>query len=473
MEKRIFFLFFFINTALFSQTMSISDEIFIGSAEGYGIVGKLNDRILFFTLDDSKVKIRALDGKLHKLWEKEVIPDRKNQSKVLEVLGNKQDFNVIYQYRKKGHNYIKVHKYDGQVKLLDSVTVHDWGREIVSPTLQITYSEDRRMALIYETESFNKINALAVSLDSMKKLWYASFDSKGWEDNENFTQTLINNKGEAFFITEENNRIGSSNKHIYNIRQVGVYGTAKTYQIPFENYVSIDTKFSFDNANNKLVASGLYAGKNYSRAQGFFFLNITPQLDNYKTALHAFDDEFVSAVQGKKITDNKGINDLKIREIAHKRDGGILAVIEEIKEVARGSATYNRTFYSNRDFRIAMDYFYDNVYAISINSDGTIHWKSIFYKKQISQDDDARFCSYFLFKTPTALRFLFNDEIERSTTVSEYILSGSGESERHTIYNTEGQNLTLRFRDAMQIAANEMIVPSDDRRRVKLMKIEY
>ena len=130
-------------------------------------------------------------------------------------------------------------------------------------------------------------------------------------------------------------------------------------------------------------------------------------------------------------------------------------------------------FFRGDGVRASVDYYYDNIFAVSLSLDGTTHWKSIFYKKQSSQDDEARYCSYFLVKTPSALRFLFNDEIERSTTVSEYVLNGNGQTERHAIMNTEGQDINLRFRDALQVSANEVIVPSDDRRRVKLVKIQY
>ena len=170
--------------------------------------------------------------------------------------------------------------------------------------------------------------------------------------------------------------------------------------------------------------------------------------------------------------------DLKVQDIVHRLDGGILAIIEQAKIIERRSTptmTNTGRFLGGgaAALGLAMDYFYENVLVMSISPTGEAQWRSIFHKKQISQDDDARFSSYFLAKTPTALRFLFNDEVERSTTVSEFVLNGAGEGERHAIMNTQGQDLFLRFRDALQIAANEIIVPSDDRRRVRLVKIQY
>ena len=458
-----------------AQTLSISEEIYIGNAEGYGIIGKMNDRILFFSLDDNKVKVKSFDTKLHKVWDKDIEPDRKNQSKVLEVLGSRQDFNVIYQYRKKGNNYIKAHKYDAQVKLLDSVTLKDWGKDLISPTLKTVYSEDRKVILVYEIVGNDHINALAVSFDSLRPIWYKSFDFRNWDyDRENYSQIIISNQAEAFFIKEEENRGGSLERHRVLVKRF-TEKEDKEFDISLKDVYGIDMKFSYDNANKQLMGAGVYSAKNFTRAQGYYTLSTTPQYKDYKITYQLFDDAFVSSVVGKKVTDNKGLNDLTVREIVHKRDGGMLAIYEQVREIERQTnpAMSGRMWFRGDRIRGATDYYYDNILAISIASTGATDWKSIFYKKQMSQDDDARFCSYFLVKTPSALRFQFNDEVERATTVSEYVLNGIGENERHTIFNTDGQNVSLRFRDAMQVAANEVIVPSDDRRRVRLVKILY
>jgi hypothetical protein len=458
-----------------AQTLSISEEIYIGNAEGYGIIGKMNDRILFFSLDDNKVKVKSFDTKLHKVWDRDIEPDRKNQSHVLEVLGSRQDFNVIYQYRKKGHNYIKAHKYDAQVKLLDSITLKDWGKDLISPTLKTVYSEDRKVILVYEIVGNDHINALAVSFDSLRPIWYKSFDFKNWDyDRDNYSQIIISNQAEAFFIKEEENRGGSLEKHRVIVKRFSE-NEDKEFDISLKDVYGIDMKFSYDNANQRLMGAGVYSTKNFTRAQGYYTLSVTPQYKDYKITYQLFDDAFVSAVVGKKVTDNKGLNDLTVREIVHKRDGGMLAIYEQVREIERQTnpAMSGRMWFRGDRIRGATDYYYDNILAVSVTNTGVTDWKSIFYKKQMSQDDDARFCSYFLVKTPSALRFQFNDEVERATTVSEYVLNGIGENERHTIFNTEGQNVSLRFRDAMQVAANEVIVPSDDRRRVRLVKILY
>ena len=113
------------------------------------------------------------------------------------------------------------------------------------------------------------------------------------------------------------------------------------------------------------------------------------------------------------------------------------------------------------------------MFVISIHPDGKTHWKTILHKKQYSQDDDGIYSSFFLFKTPSNLRFLFNDEIRYENTVSEYVLNGVGAYERKSLLSTANLDLRLRFRDAMQVSAQELIVPSERRNRLRLVKLQY
>jgi hypothetical protein len=128
----------------------------------------------------------------------------------------------------------------------------------------------------------------------------------------------------------------------------------------------MDTKFSFDNVNRKLVAAGVYATKNSGKAQGYFSFSIPPQYqegDKINVYSQVFDDDFVSALLGKKTTDNKGVFDIKIQEIVHRRDGGILAIFEQVKLVERRIATSSGLgrYVSRGDaLSLAMDYYHDN-----------------------------------------------------------------------------------------------------------------
>ena len=109
----------------------------------------------------------------------------------------------------------------------------------------------------------------------------------------------------------------------------------------------------------------------------------------------------------------------------------------------------------------------------ALHPDGSEHWNAVLHKKQYSQDDDAMYSSYFLFKTPEMLRLLFNDEIRLENMVSEFVIRGNGYHRRQSVFSTDYQRLRLRLKDAVQVSYNECIVPSERNSRLSLVKITF
>lgn len=79
----------------------------------------------------------------------------------------------------------------------------------------------------------------------------------------------------------------------------------------------------------------------------------------------------------------------------------------------------------------------------------------------------------FVLSTSDYLRIIFNDEIKNESTVSEYILLPTGEYLRKSILNTTSQNLYLRIKDAVQINANTLLVPSESNGKMNLVRISF
>jgi hypothetical protein len=122
---------------------------------------------------------------------------------------------------------------------------------------------------------------------------------------------------------------------------------------------------------------------------------------------------------------------------------------------------------------VVVDFYYEDLFLVGVNPDGSVHWRTVLHKKQYSQDDDAIFSSFFLHRGTEQLRFLFNDEIKYENTCSEYNVSAVGRYDRNSLLNTLDQNLRLRFRDGVQISASECLIPSEFRNKLRLVLIRY
>lgn len=111
--------------------------------------------------------------------------------------------------------------------------------------------------------------------------------------------------------------------------------------------------------------------------------------------------------------------------------------------------------------------------VLSIHPTGELHWKTLLYKKQYSQNDGGAYSSYFTYITASNIKLIFNDEIKQENTISEYILDGLGNGDRNSVMNTENLELHLRFREGIQLDNKRFLIPSERRSRLKLVRFEY
>lgn len=464
----------FFTSSLFSQKVVVSEDFSLRNDVAYEIIGKLKGKYLLYRDKSTEFQIQAFDENLRQVWEKEIELD-KRRPEVLGVVPDVDGFSIIYNYKQRTSTLLKIHKFDPAANLQDSLTIKDFGTQLYTPDMELIYSEDRTKALVYYTEQQNKMTALVFDVNDLELLWENDFTFQDINFSRDFSQIMVDNQGDLFVIFDKDNTKSKQENHLFNIHHyAGKSEQTLFYNISMKNYLTYDVFFNYDNLNHRLVAGGLYSDKNRGRAEGLFYLNISPDdIENHLLVFHPFEEQFVNTVMGKKNKESKGIFDCDIQEIVLRRDGGILLIGERNKIYERRMSSNSRGYTDRNGNPFIVDYYYDDLFVVSIHPDGKVHWKNVLHKKQYSQDDDAIYSSYFLLKTPKSLRLIFNDEISYENTVSEYVINGSGNLNRNSLLSTEDQELRLRFRDALQTSSNEIIVPSERRNRLKLVKVRY
>ena len=461
--------------ALHSQSVLISDPLFIRSDYGYEIIGRLRDRVLVFRDRYDDFVVQAFDAQMHLSWSKELSDLERRGMRVLGVVPGKNDFSVVFQMRRKGHTILRVHKYDPGANLIDSMQIKDYGERLFdTPVLDLVRSDDRNCMVVYNTAERDRMEASCFLLDKMQLLWDTASVVDDVTDlfEDRQPEMALSNDGAFYWISEKNNRKGKLDRHELSILQLNPKGIQKSH-VPLGAYLTLNARFVFDNVNQRLSGVGLWSEKGRERANGAYYLSMPPSADSiYVLRYEPFDDKFISVLRQKDGgDDNRGVADAELRELVLRQDGGIVLVAERFHEVQRGSAA-GRGFFRD-GMRMIVDYFYDDVFVVAFQPNGQAQWETALHKKQYSQDDDGTFSSYFLMRSNDRMRFFFNDEIKYENTCSEYILNPIGEFDRNSLLNTLNQSLRLRFRDAMQINASECIVPSEYRGRLRLVLLRF
>ncbi len=472
--------FFFLSLLLFfdfftakAQVVSFTEEIQLRTEAGYEIIGELQGNTLLFKDRTNEFEIQAFNERMKETWNKKIKLDQRSQE-ILGIVSDNNNFTIVYRFREKGETIIKAHKYDPGANMVDSTVVKNYGRLFFTPEFEFSISEDETKLLIYHIDRQTLLKAVSFDIKSMKTLWEREIELEEFNNIRDYVFFLTNNRGDLIYIVERDNNLSRRKDHSFSVYYYrGATGILTRYQIPMMEKLSFDITFLFDDLNRKIVGVGLYSEKNTARAVGYFTLFI-PENPNMRYTLNfqEFDDEFVSNLTGRAVDDNKGLQECNIQNVVLRQDGGLLLIGEMNRQFERRLASSGRIVMDSYS-RFIVDYYYDDIFIISIHPDGKNHWQQILYKKQYSQDDNAVFSSYFLFKTPTQLRFLFNDEIRPENTVTEYIINGNGNLDRRSVLNTQNLKLRLRFRDAVQVDFNEVVIPSERRNRLRLVKIEY
>ncbi|MBK6901341.1 MAG: hypothetical protein IPH04_00620 [Saprospirales bacterium] len=474
--KRLLLGFFLIQGCFFSlsaQKITVSESIGLRDDLAYDILGEWSGQLLLLRDQSVALQVQGFNRQMEKVWEKTLELD-KRRPQVLEVVNEKRGFSIAYTFREDLELRLKVHRYDPAAVLLDSATVALVGEELFPISLHSLISEDRSKLLVYKVERYKEIHAFSVDLDSLKLLWQYTFAPEDLDYERDFQQMIVDNQGNMFCILDKDNRKTGPVNHRF---EVFYYGSStalqlKRFEVPMGDKFTYDIRFAYDHLNEQLVGGGLYSIENLARAEGSMFL-LLPISGTEEGILQfrELEDAFALSFMGKNFNvKNRGITETSIREIVLRKDGGFLMIGERER-------IYQRNLSGSRvdmlGGRFVVDYYLDDLFIISCNPDGTVHWEEVFHKKQYSQDDDAMYSSYLLVKTPSNLRLLFNDEIRHENTVSEYVISPTGQFDRNSVMSTDYQNLRLRFRDAVQVSANEVIVPSERRSKLKLVRITY
>jgi len=460
--------------ALTAQTVSVSEGVSIRNDKAYHVIGNMKGKTLLFRdRSNYSFEVQAFDERLRLSWKKELELEKK-RPEILEVINGKDNFSIVYKYRVKGKQVVKIHRYGPSANLIDSITVKKYGSRIYTPTPTVVYSEDKKSLLIYHIEKFELVEATSFNIEDMSVNWDMTFKPDNFNYHRNFQQILVNNSGQMFLVLNKDNRKAEKEYHRFEVYHARGKANVKKFEMHMEGYLTYDVSFTYDNLNKKIIAAGLYSERSRGKAIGYFYTNFNPITPNDKQ-IHftPFDEEFIKSFMGKKGKKNVAITECSVQELVLRRDGGILLVGERNKIFERRMSSSGRGYAGRDGINYIVDHHYEDMFIISIHPDGRLHWKDVLHKRQYSQDDDAIFSSYFLMKTPSSLRVLFNDEIKFENTVSEYIVKANGQLDRNAVMSTDDQQIRLRFKDALQTRSNELLVPSEHTSKLKLIRITY
>ncbi len=455
-----------------AQDVYISDPISLRTAVGYELISPRKGGLLLLRDNFSNVQVMGFDDEMGKAWEKDLELDHR-RPQVIQSISHENGFSVVYIYRKDGRAHIKIHRYNAAANLTDSLTIAHLPGTIYELNLRTLVSEDRTKLLVYQRKFQGHLWMLAFDLEHMKELWSDEKSINELASSRFFSDLLLDNRGRAYLLIEENNkRTRLPNHHLLIFTFDGSGSSSPNpFSVPMPEHVHNSQLYRYDNLNRQIVGGGLYSGENLNRTAGSFYLRFNTEKPEIPAVLtyQPYSKELLRKLSSRN-NFNKELTYAQINNLVSRQDGGILLICERVHFFERNKGV-NNTNPSRFADHFAVDYYYDEVFVFSYAPDGTLDWFNILHKKQYSQNDEGAFSSYFPSTTTARVFLLFNDEIRYENTVSAYEITSAGTAQRKTLFNTQHLQLQLRFVEALQVDAKTVVIPSEKRNALKLVKV--
>ena len=455
------------------QEVFVSEDIGIRNDFGYEILtGWPEDQVMLFRDRLLKYDVEMYDSTLHLKWEKEIDLQR-GFTAIIGVVKLDTSFALLYSYRHEGRIFIAMDYFDSRAELLRQTTLYQTARGLDLSSFKWAISEDNSRGVIFYKKGDKGLFIIPVNLKSprMRSAIELTFEEQKWR--KYFKGVAVTNAGDMAFAFDMPQRWYSMKERELAVYLINSEGEIEVIKIPPDEAKLLNTTLSVDNRKQRFVLAGTYGKDRKSeQATGFWVLKISvADTSRDEITFLPFSNNLVKKLTGNRVSKGKGY--LEVTDIVLRSDGGVVLFGEVRKKYKRRPELTRNLDISGPGMRGWIDYYYEDVVAMSVHPTSDKHWEEVLYKHQYSQDDEAIYSSFFIMKNPAILRLLYNDDVSGSQTVSEYLLSSEGVLDRKTLLNTTRQKLWLRWRDAYQTKYNELIVPSQGYNTLNLVKIRF
>jgi len=473
--------FLFVSFIASGQKVTVADEINIRNYYAYDMMGNVGGNTLLYLDKGLEHYVNIYDSELKYKRNKE-LRFEKRKVRVHYLVPKDSTFNVVYSYKERDTIFYRVNEYDHNAVFKDSVTLEKELSISIPKNYRHYTSEDKSKTVLFAQDKGRLLYMRVIDNIKNEILWAADVELKKIDTEDDFRKVVVTNEGIVIYLFEQNNSRYSREDHWMTV--LGLYQGSIILQskIDMKDRVSCDSELSFNNVTGNVVVAGLSSEKSREDAKEYFFVN--KHISAYDLievpVIKEIGLDFVREVYGRKKNKEKALKDFQVHSIMNRKDGGFLLITEMDREYQRRT-TFNsvnrgrslRNNNSSSPLRGWTDYYNEDIVMFSVHPDGKEHWREVLFKKQFSQDDGGIFSSFYLFKTPSRIKIIYNDEIKNNNTVSEYVLNPLGQYERNSLLSTEYQDLRLRFSAAIQLNNHQLLIPSEKSYNLRLVKIDY
>ncbi len=490
--------------AVFSQRVTYSNFEQEDTRDiNFEIIGKMNGNFLVYKNIRWRHKINIFgdDMKIKETIKLDFIPDKTFN---VDFVIYPDHFYMIYQYQKKNILHCMAVKMDGNAKKmsdpieLDTTQISILADNKIYTTIN---SEDKQKIMVFKIHKKNdRFNIVTLLFNSdLKLIVNKNRQALSFEERrDNYDNFLLDNDGN-FIFTKDSHTGNRDNSNSLSLvikepqQDTFAYNTVDLNK----NYID-EIKLKVDNLNKRYIINSFYYKKNRGSIEGLF-TSIWDKKSNNSLAQGFV--ELGDSLRNEVKTSGQlrfALDDLFIRQIVVKKDGGFLLTAEDFSSQGRGGGNnqWNRWDYLNNYYyspysnyyynpyygyyrplssfnsNQSTRYYYANILILSADKNGKIEWSKIIHKDQFDDDND-NFLSFSTINRGGEIHFLFNDDKNRNQIIANQSISPTGQLTRNPTLKSQERGYQFMTRLSKQVGANQVIIPCTYRSYVCFAKVDF
>lgn len=367
---------------------------------------------------------------------------------------------------------------NGKSVILDSINDRP---EYVRENLRVKQSFNQQFTLLYypyfEDDKIESVSFVCVDR-ALQRVYSRRLKLMRPDSEIESAKFVVDNQGNTyvFFLNTVDKKDRTQFERITVYRISADDEQAKQIELNIERNLFGELYVETDNLNNKLILCGFFDDdnlRNEPAAYGFFYTALNADSGTINAVTYTnFDSRFMNELTGKSSNEAK-LYTFNIKRVMLRNDGGVLLIAESLIKDTR-ETIFNSQFSPTFNSIQRINFFqYNDIVAFSMNPEGTVDWRAIMRKKQVSEEDNGLFSSFLVVNEKERLRLLYLDEITTAASLREYELSSEGMVKSNNILFQESKDLMLLPKAGKQVSPNEVVLPSYLRNQLRLVKITF
>jgi hypothetical protein len=457
----------FICAHVYAQQWSQSQDLTIVKDTYFKVLGKWQGDYRMARVGTNFVELLTFRDDLTIRWGR-VVDLVQEEPIVHDVFEGADKFYVLYSIERQDSIQLVLSRYNMTGALISAMIVKTVPSEAGRPAYEPLLSKNNEWLTLTFMAIDDLFEVVIVNLERLQKVREDVYDLSSFQLQGRSPYVHITHTGRIFIFVEYFEMINNTPRQFMTVLQVFLDDRpTQTKEVDFGNFIVETPFFLTDPEEDRVYIFGIFRDFRVGAGMGVYQKTIYTDFEqDPKSGTFPLNADVQAQYNKKLRSPLQGIPGLRLVEV-NKEDDRSFTVFSEIRfDIPKESGV--RSLRGEQD----MDHYYDEIFVMSVNADGSPGYQLLLEKEQFSNNDAAVRSSFFIHKIGSDYHLIFNESIRRNAKVKSYIVQPDGKFTKSYLLEERRHTYFPYISRAMNIGENEILIPSKRNRKANLLRLK-